>query len=77
MLFHRWGLLWLGSAIVTFGGSGGMMTRVNNMSLPIIKENTSVSIWTCGYKYGTARKELPYPCSPQVKTRGESSRRGK
>ena len=50
MLFHRRGLLWLGSA-VTFGGSGGMMT--------------------------TARTELPYPCSPQAKTRDESSRRGK
>ena len=25
----------------------------------------------------TARTELPYPCSPQAKTRGESSRRGK
>ena len=26
MLFHRRGLLWLVSANVTFGGSGGMMT---------------------------------------------------
>ena len=25
----------------------------------------------------TARTELPYPCSPQAKTRDESSRRGK
>ena len=25
----------------------------------------------------TAGTELPYPCSPQAKTRGESSRRGK
>ena len=25
----------------------------------------------------TARPGLPYPCSPQAKTRGESSRRGK
>ena len=25
----------------------------------------------------TARSELPYPCSTQAKTRGESSRRGK
>ena len=25
----------------------------------------------------TARTELPYPCSFQAKTRGESSRRGK
>ena len=25
----------------------------------------------------TARTELPYPCSPKAKTRGESSRRGK
>ena len=24
----------------------------------------------------TARTELPYPCSPQAKTRGESSRGG-
>ena len=26
MLFHRRGLLWLGSAVATFGGSGGIMT---------------------------------------------------
>ena len=46
MLFHRRGLLWLGSAVLTFGGSSGIMTT------------------------------LPYPCSPQAKTRDESSRSG-
>ena len=36
-----------------------------------------VTLGGSGGMMTTARIELPYPCSPQAKTRGESSRRGK
>ena len=55
------------SHVVT-DGPVGLVFRIN------------LKLETCGGSGGmmtTARPGLPYPCSPQAKTRGESSRRGK